>query len=339
LTLTPISKRGIPLFIATEPDDVRDLRAALADAVALPTNDTAPSPVTDWRAGWSALAGLGLAGLGVAEEHGGSGGRIDAAVAAADVLGASLHGTPFPAILAGTAALPGDVVAPFLDGSRVCGFATYDGSTCLAHQVLAPHDLDALVLADPRTGLSVLSTDPATWRIATTPGLDVTRVVGAVTVPADACVPVPAGPAWSTYRLLVAADALGGVRRSLERAVEYARNRPAFGTVTGAFQAVQHRLVDHALRVRGADLAVRDAAVRLTAGEDARREVLIAEAAVSGDAVRILHDLLQLTGGIAFTWEHGLHLFERRAQADARLAANPRRALAELADLDLGVLR
>ena len=40
----------------------------------------------------------------------------------------------------------------------------------------------------------------------------------------------------------------------------------------------------------------------------------------------ILHDLLQLTGAIGFTWEYGLHFFERRVHQDARLAANPRRA-------------
>jgi alkylation response protein AidB-like acyl-CoA dehydrogenase len=79
-------------------------------------------------------------------------------------------------------------------------------------------------------------------------------------------------------------------------------------------------------------LAVAEAARLLTAQDTgAARAVLIAEAAVSTHAVGILHDLVQLTGGIGFTWEHGLHLFERRAQVDALLAGNPRRALVDLA--------
>jgi alkylation response protein AidB-like acyl-CoA dehydrogenase len=55
---------------------------------------------------------------------------------------------------------------------------------------------------------------------------------------------------------------------------------------------------------------------------------------VSGSAVHVLHDLLQLTGGIGFTWEHGLHLYERRAHHDARLAGNPRAAARALAALE-----
>ena len=51
---------------------------------------------------------------------------------------------------------------------------------------------------------------------------------------------------------------------------------------------------------------------------------------MSGAAGHILHDLLQLTGAIGFTWEYGLHFFERRVHQDARLAANPRRARHEL---------
>ena len=60
----------------------------------------------------------------------------------------------------------------------------------------------------------------------------------------------------------------------------------------------------------------------------------LAEASVSSAAGHVLHDLVQLTGAIGFTWEYGLHFFERRIHQDARLAANPRRALQQLADLE-----
>ncbi|UGQ11928.1 hypothetical protein LO772_35100 [Yinghuangia sp. ASG 101] len=45
----------------------------------------------------------------------------------------------------------------------------------------------------------------------------------------------------------------------------------------------------------------------------------------------MLHDLVQLTGAIGFTWEYGLHLYERRAHLDTRLGHNPRHALLALA--------
>ena len=49
----------------------------------------------------------------------------------------------------------------------------------------------------------------------------------------------------------------------------------------------------------------------------------MASVSVTANASRILHDLLQLTGGIGFTWEYGSHFHERRAHQDARLAGEP----------------
>jgi alkylation response protein AidB-like acyl-CoA dehydrogenase len=91
-------------------------------------------------------------------------------------------------------------------------------------------------------------------------------------------------------------------------------------------------LVDHAVRLRGLDLLAKDAADRLTTGApDAGRQALLAEAGAARHTLAVLHDLLQLTGAIGFTWEYGLHLYERRAHLDARLGRNPRQALRALA--------
>jgi alkylation response protein AidB-like acyl-CoA dehydrogenase len=167
---------------------------------------------------------------------------------------------------------------------------------------------------------------------------DVTRTCADVTFSGAPGVPVELTPvlAQRTGRLLgllLAGDALGGVRRVLDRTVAYAAQRPAFGRVIGGFQAVQHRLVDHTVRVRGLSLLVGAAAAALAAeAGDADRRCLLAEAAVARDAVPVLHDLLQLTGAIGFTWDYGLHFHERRAHLDARLGGNPRHALRALAE-------
>ena len=98
---------------------------------------------------------------------------------------------------------------------------------------------------------------------------------------------------------------------------------------------MQHRLADHAIRVRGLSLAVREAAVLLAEGApDAHRRVALAELGVHGAVGHVLHDLLQLTGGIGFTWEYGLHHAQRRAHQDARLGANPRSAQQALAEIE-----
>lgn len=137
------------------------------------------------------------------------------------------------------------------------------------------------------------------------------------------------------FGLLLAADSLGGVERMLERTRRYALQREAFGRSIAGFQAVQHRLVDHTLKLRAMTLLVERAAEAFTREEpEAERLSLLAETAVSTGALPLMHDLLQLTGGIAFTWEHGLHYYERRVHLNARLAGNPRAAQRRLADIE-----
>jgi alkylation response protein AidB-like acyl-CoA dehydrogenase len=141
--------------------------------------------------------------------------------------------------------------------------------------------------------------------------------------------------ASSLQRLLLAADALGGVRRMLDRTVAYAKDRIAFGKPIGAFQAVQHRLSDHAVSTRGMALLVSEAARAIGAeAAGGQRRIALAEVSVSSNAGRILNDLVQLTGAIGFTWEHGLHHFVRRAHQDARVVAAPRAAERALIDLE-----
>ena len=95
----------------------------------------------------------------------------------------------------------------------------------------------------------------------------------------------------------------------LDRTVAYAGQRIAFGKPIGGFQAVQHRLADHAVRARGMALLVAEAAA-LARPPDPTTPIPLRGDGVGerqrGTPVRILHDLLQLTGGIGFTWEYGL---------------------------------
>jgi alkylation response protein AidB-like acyl-CoA dehydrogenase len=82
-------------------------------------------------------------------------------------------------------------------------------------------------------------------------------------------------------------------------------------------------------------LAVAEAARSLSDGRgEGARAVALAEVGVNGSAGHILHDLLQLTGGIGFTWEYGLHLHQRRVHQDARLSGNPRAAVRALATIE-----
>jgi alkylation response protein AidB-like acyl-CoA dehydrogenase len=298
------------------------------------------------------LTALGLVAACVPEGLGGLGHEVEVATAAAEELGAALHGAPYAGTVAATACLAtaaarGDdraraTLDAVVDGTLVAGFGRLSPGTPsarrpTAHNVDGAGDADLLLLSDPASGEVLWLHDPATWMNLPAPHpFDTSRWCGDVEVDLAAAHRLPAeDTAPLLFGLLLAADALGATRRVLDVTVAYAKERVAFGTPIGGFQAVQHRLADHAVRVRGLSLLVSEAAHALSAGrDDGPRRVALAEAGVSGSSVAILHDLLQLTGAIGFTWEHGLHHAERRAHHDARLASNPRRARLALAEIE-----
>lgn len=343
--------------MTTAPSEIEQLRSSLRKALRTPPPDIAPSLEPQWRTSWPALAELGLTALCMTEESGGFGLQVAAAAMAATELGAVLHASPFAAATAAGFVLDrgvaGDakaaVVESIASGTAVATIAVLDRGA-IARQadrvrvdgtatLLAGGDVvDWFVVVSPDLSSVALVHREDCGTAASRHTFDVSRsFVDARfdTTPGAAiqCNVSTARLAIVLHDLLVAADALGGVQRSLERTVMYARDRVAFGRPIGGFQAVQHRLVDHTLRVHGLSLLVDAAAADLGATGDEHR-ALLAQAAVARHAVHALHDLLQLTGAIGFTWEHGLHLYERRAHFDARLTRNPRRALLALADAE-----
>jgi hypothetical protein len=114
--------------------------------------------------------------------------------------------------------------------------------------------------------------------------------------------------------VLLAAEAVGLAEALLERTVEYANVRKAYGQEVGKFQVIRFRLADvhceiEAMRgyvvtaLNQPDLASR--AARLAA----RTARTIAEASI------------QTHGAIGFTWDVGLHRYLRHAMAAERLLA------------------
>ncbi|GAA5149016.1 acyl-CoA dehydrogenase family protein [Pseudonocardia eucalypti] len=134
--------------------------------------------------------------------------------------------------------------------------------------------------------------------------------------------------------VLLSADVLGAMDRMLEMTVEYMKQRVQFGRPLGTFQAVKHKCARMAMLVHGARAATYHAAMAADAATpDAARAACVA-ASFSGDAAAtVAGEALQLHGGIGFTWEHDLHLYLRRANADAVLygdAATHRDRLCDL---------
>jgi alkylation response protein AidB-like acyl-CoA dehydrogenase len=332
------------LTVSTSEDEIRQLRDALRGTLGSARDDAVPAPDAEWRRGWKALAALGVTALCAPEERGGFGLQVQAAVTVAREFGAALHGSPYAGLTASVHALAGctdgstdGLVSGILSGEWVCSFGVLDASGRVARAVDGGPDADAVVLLDRSRDDLVVLGDPSAWAFRSPRhGFDVTRASGDVDVDPTCGLRIGgAATARDIYGLLLAADALGCMQRMIDRTVAYAGQREAFGRPIGGFQAVQHRLVDHTIRVRGMSLLITEAAGFLSAGSPlATRFVAMAEVAVSSRAVHILHDLLQLTGAIGFTWEYGLHFYERRAHQDARLVANPRSAVRLLAQIE-----
>lgn len=112
------------------------------------------------------------------------------------------------------------------------------------------------------------------------------------------------------------AELVGGMQRSLDLTVQYAKTRKQFGKPIGSFQAVQHQCADMYLETESSRSAAYYAGWALEESTpDAATAVSIAKMYASDAARSIGNHGIQIHGGMGFTWENDLHLYYRRAKA------------------------
>jgi alkylation response protein AidB-like acyl-CoA dehydrogenase len=138
--------------------------------------------------------------------------------------------------------------------------------------------------------------------------------------------------------VLQCAETVGVLDRALEMTLEYARERVAFGRPIGSYQALKHRLADHATALE-AGKALTDHAAQSVEDDapDAAIAISLAKSHVGRSGSEIARDCVQIHGGIGVTWEHDLHLFVRRAISNEALWGTPaahHERLCRLAGLD-----
>jgi alkylation response protein AidB-like acyl-CoA dehydrogenase len=114
----------------------------------------------------------------------------------------------------------------------------------------------------------------------------------------------------------LAAELVGGMQRTLDITVEYAKTRKQFGKPIGMFQAVQHQCADMYLETESSRSAVYYAGWALEENSpDAATAVSIAKMYASDAARTVGNRGIQIHGGMGFTWENDVHLYYRRAKA------------------------
>jgi alkylation response protein AidB-like acyl-CoA dehydrogenase len=174
-------------------------------------------------------------------------------------------------------------------------------------------------------GLAVVERDARGVRAEDVPGIDLTRRTGRlrladVRVGADAL--LGAAPAAAVLaRVLdlaacaVAAEMVGAAEAALQLTVGYAKDRVQFGEPIGRFQGVKHPLAEMYVDVESVKSLVYYAAWALdTRQPEASLAASRAKAYATEAFSRIGLDVVQLHGGIGYTWEYDAQLYLKRAK-------------------------
>ena len=299
---------------------------------------------------------LGLAGVTVPEVYGGAGlGQVEFALLA-EAAGAQVAALPMlglamasQAILAGgTEAQKAAWLPKLVSGSVIAACA---GSEDMSAQENSLTGTFQFVPHGASADMFVLGNDAGAWIVErSAPGVEVTahvtmdqtRPLATVTLNSAQADQLSDGAAalraareagW----ICIAAEALGGAQEALDRTVAYAKERVQFGRPIGSFQAYKHRLADMMIEIEQARSAVYWAAC--AADEETFDLQLALHAAKSFAAdtyAKCAGDMIQLHGGIGFTWEHDAHLFFKRARAIQSMLGNGNWHREQVASMILG---
>jgi alkylation response protein AidB-like acyl-CoA dehydrogenase len=105
-------------------------------------------------------------------------------------------------------------------------------------------------------------------------------------------------------RIGIAALAVGLAQGAYEAALNYARERRAFGKSISSFQAIQWKLADAATRIEAARLLTYRAAFLKQQGQRTTLESSMAKLYASETAVRVADDCVQIHGGYGFVKDY-----------------------------------
>ena len=120
--------------------------------------------------------------------------------------------------------------------------------------------------------------------------------------------------------IALAAEQLGGAERCLEMALDYAKQRVAFGRPIGGFQAIKHKFAGLLVEIEFARSAVQHAVEAATeATGDLIIAASVAQAHCSQMFALVAAETIHIHGGIGFTWEHDAQLYFKRAQTSQLL--------------------
>lgn len=283
----------------------------------------------------SFCAELGLAGIALPEAQGGAGlGMVEFALVA-EAAGAHVASLPLLGLataaraiaVGGSDAQKTEWLPRLANGELIAaceGVASFDivDGTLTGVVDPIPHGgvANLFVLVSYQGAWIVRADDPGvSVKVHTT--MDQTRPLARVTLDKVAAAPLANADAaikalHSGGWICLAAEALGGAQACLDRTVAYAKERVQFGRPIGSFQAYKHRLADMMIEIEQARSAVYWAACAVDEGSGEAELALHAAKSFCADTFFMCaSNMIQLHGGIGFTWEHDAHLYFKRARS------------------------
>jgi 3-oxochol-4-en-24-oyl-CoA dehydrogenase len=279
-----------------------------------------------WQKPFRGLAELGFFGVAVPESLSGAGGCVSDLCAMLDEAAYALVAGPVATTALATLVL-GDAherqLAELMSGQRSAGLAQAGDLRFDAGRVsgTAPLVLGArpgeYVIAF--AGRQVVLIDACGDGVAVEPltPTDFSRPLARVVFDSAPAVVLDASLQRATdlSATVLAAEAAGLARWTLQTATEYAKVREQFGKPIGSFQAIKHMCAEMLLRSEQATVAAADAARAAGDVDDRQFSIAAAVAAAIGiEAAKAnAKDCIQVLGGIGITWEHDAHLYLRRA--------------------------
>ena len=136
-------------------------------------------------------------------------------------------------------------------------------------------------------------------------------------VPASARLGGDATPMLRRSRVAQSAMAVGIAKASLDYAIDYAKDRDAFGVKIAQKQAIAFMIADMATETEAARLLNFEAAWNLDQGNEASREVAIAHRYTADMAMLVTDNGLQVLGGHGFIRDHPVEMWARNARGFA----------------------
>jgi alkylation response protein AidB-like acyl-CoA dehydrogenase len=293
---------------------------------------------------WTELSTLGLLGLHISEERGGSGFGLPETLVVTEQMGRHLAPGPFvPTVIASAvlaAAAPAEVqerLLPGLADGSLAGAVALGGDVTYAHGrasgtagvVISGHLADVLLVP---AGHDVLVVERAAGGVssAVPANLDPSRRAARVTLQDAPAQLLPGAHQLLTdiARAVFAAEAIGIAAETTEQAAEYAKVREQFGRPIATFQAVKHHCANMLVAAELATGATWDAGrAGFGSGDQLSYTAAIAAVLAVPAAVNNASLNIQVHGGIGFTWEHDAHLYLRRAAAIAAVADTEQAAI------------